>query len=117
MSDNITVKMPSNWKSLFTVEQVGIIKQAHIDYVGKVLTMGDVLTATGAARADTLSVNAEWCLNAAANAFGDNVDVWIDAYYIKCGGREIVHKQIALGEIWTICGDCDRHGTTTTYKA
>ena len=75
-----TVKMPEDWKSIFTVAQVEEIKRIKIsedeDLPATLKMFADIL-ANGD---EILKVTFEWCRNSETAFYNENVDIWVDMW-------------------------------------
>ena len=100
-----TIKMPSNYKSMFTIEDM----EAIHDFIKN--NEDDVIT--DAVRAlenvfdgEVLKSSARWCLNSAADGRlgSPNLDIVITAYILYFGeiGQEIECASVCLTDVWEI---------------
>lgn len=103
-----TIKMPINYKNLFTLEDMEAIHDFIKNNEDSVITDA-VSILENALSGETLKYTVEWCLNSeAAGRMGSPcLDVCITAYvlYIGESGEEIEHISICLTDIWDISGE------------
>ena len=102
------IKMPDNYKSLFTLEDIEAIHDFIKNNEDSVITDA-VRALENALAGGTLKYTAEWCWSGGADGRMGSpyLDVWITAYILHIGesGEEIQHIGICLTDIWDISGE------------
>ena len=105
------IKMPNNFKALFTIEDMEAIKDFYKNNEDCILTDAvSVLENAIGIGGNVLNYSAEWCLNSRANKQlgASDLDVCLEAYifhYNEHGTGEIEYISICLTDIWEINGD------------
>ena len=103
-----TIKMPDNYKSLFTLEDIDAIHDFIKNNEDSVITDA-VRALENALAGETLKYTAEWCWSSEADGrMGlPYLDVWITAYILHIGesGEEIARIGICLTDVWDISGE------------
>lgn len=103
-----TIKMPDNYKSLFTLEDMEAIHDFIKNNEDCVITDA-VSILENALAGETLKYTAEWCWSSEADGRMGSpyLDVWIIAYILHIGesGEEIERIGICLTDIWDINGE------------
>ena len=102
-----TVKMPDNYKSLFTLEDIDAIHDFIKNNEDNVITDA-VRALENALAGEALKSSAEWALKSnAKNRLGSsNLDIFITTYILHYGemGEEIEYIGIYLTDIWDLNG-------------
>lgn len=103
-----TIKMPDNYKSLFTLEDMEAIHDFIKNNEDSVITDA-VSILENALSGETLKYTVKWCLNSeAAGRMGSPcLDVCITAYVLYFGesSEEIERISICLTDVWDISGE------------
>lgn len=103
-----TIKMPDNYKSLFTIEDMEAILDFIKNNEDSVITDA-VRALENALAGEALKYTAEWCWSSEADGRMGSpyLDVWITAYILHIGesGEEIERISICLTDIWDISGE------------
>lgn len=102
------IKMPDNYKSLFTLEDMEAIHDFIKNNEDSVITDA-VSILENALAGEAFKYTVEWCLNSEADGRMGSpcLDVCITAYvlYIGESGEEIERISICLTDIWDINGE------------
>ena len=103
-----TIKMPDNYKSLFTIEDMEAILDFIKNNEDSVITDA-VRALENALAGEALKYTAEWCWSSEADGRMGSpyLDVWITAYILHIGesGEEIERIGICLTDVWDISGE------------
>ena len=102
------IKMPDNYKSLFTIEDMEAILDFIKNNEDSVITDA-VRALENALAGEALKYTAEWCWSSEADGRMGSpyLDVWITAYILHIGesGEEIERIGICLTDVWDISGE------------